>query len=465
MDFIELRKNTGMEEFRTRDLFLAAWVSDIFMDRVQNGGQWSFFDPNVARGLDDVHGTAYKDLYESYEARGLAVKTVPAQKVWTELMLCIMETGMPYVLQKDSANAKSNQQNLGTIKSSNLCSEIIEYSSPEESAVCTLASIVLPRFVRDDGTVDYQGLCDVAGEATKNLDKIVDGSFYPTDCAKRSNFRHRPLGLGVSGLADVFFKLKIPFGSPESRDVNRRIFESIYRGAILASIELAKEHGPYETFQDSPASKGLLQFDLWTDFDKSTLMWDDWGEIKGRVITHGLRNSLNIALMPTASSASIMGVCEAFEPQTSNMYMRKVLSGEFSIVNRYLVKELEELGLWNDELAKTVLGNDGSIQSIEGIPQDIKDRYRTVWEMKMRPIIDMAADRGPFVCQSQSMNLFVRKPSVSLLTSMYMHAWKRGLKTLSYYLRTRAATEAVKFTVENKKTVVCDDEVCLACES
>lgn len=463
-EFIELRKPGGSDDFRCRDLFLAVWASELFFERVMSGGDWTLFDPNGALGLEEVYGDEYKELYERYEREGRGVKTVKAQALWTEICKAQIETGTPYLLNKDACNEKSNQKNLGTIKSSNLCSEIIEYTSKDDVATCNLAQLNLSQFVDTETYMDWHALVDIARHATRNLNKVIDRSFYPIEEAKNANFKNRPLGLGVSGLHDVFFKLKFDdFSCPEARKVNKNIFETIYRGAILESIELAKKHGPYETFEGSPASKGILQFDMW-GIDEKDLFWDDWSEIKEQVKKHGLRNSLLIALMPTASSATIMGVTECFEIQTSNIYSRTVLSGDFTIINKYLIKELIEKDLWNEEMANSILSNDGSVQHIEDIPDDIKRRYKTVWEYSMKDVIDMAADRSAFVCQSSSLNLFIKEPSVPKLTSMHMYSFKKGLKTMSYYLRSRAATEAVKFTVR-KTYKEEEEEECLACQA
>jgi ribonucleoside-diphosphate reductase alpha subunit len=466
--FIDLRRPGGVEEFRTRDLFLALWVSDLFMERVSNGDTWTLFDPNSAPGLEDVWGNEYRQLYEQYEREGRGIKTIKAQDLWTELCKAQIETGTPYILNKDQCNLKSNQQNLGTIKSSNLCAEIIEYTSPDEIACCNLSQINLSKYVNMvDNTVDYEGLVEIAKHAVRNLNLVIDRTFYPVEKAKISNFKHRPLALGVSGLHDVFFKLRLAsFDCPEARLINKRIFESIYRGAVLASVELAKEHGPYESFSGSPASRGLLQFDLW-GLKSKDLYWKDWDNIKQEIIQHGMRNSLLVALMPTASSATIMGVTECFEIQTSNLYSRKVLSGEFTLINKYLINELIEHGLWNEDIMMNILGNDGSIQHIDVIPKEIRERYKTVWEYSMRSVIDMASDRSPFVDQSQSLNLFLKNPTVPKLTSMHLYSWKKGLKTMSYYLRSRAATEAIKFTVNNQNPTSTEEEeeICLACSA
>lgn len=447
LKFVELRKTTGNMEQRTPDLFIALWISDYFMECVETDQLWALFDPNTAKGLSDVHGDEYVALYNKYKDEGRAIQTIPARELWTAIMVSQIETGTPYMLNKDQCNKKSNQQNLGTIKSSNLCAEIVQYSAPDETAVCNLASINLSRFVKGN-SVDYQKLTDVSRVAIRNLNKVIDVSYYPSENASRSNFRHRPVGLGVSGLHDVFFLLGIAYDSDEARVVNKRIFETIYRGAILESIALSKKHGPYSSFEGSPASKGVLQFDLW-GIDQSTLFWEDWGQIKKDVCEFGLRNSLVVSLMPTASSASIMGVTESFEIQTSNLFTRKVLSGEFVLINKYLVRDLVSLGLWNKGMMNRLLDSNGSVQNIEGIPQNIKDVYRTVWEYKMRAVIDMAADRSPFIDQSQSLNMFLENPNIQKLTSMYNYAYKKGLKTMSYYLHSRGAADAINFACTN----------------
>jgi ribonucleoside-diphosphate reductase subunit M1 len=468
--FIELRKNTGAPEHRTRDLFLALWMSDYFMEREMNDEDWSLFDPDECPGLSDVYGQDYIDLYLKYEGEGKAKRVVKARELWVQVLAAQIETGVPYVLNKDQINKKSNQKNLGTIKSSNLCAEIVEFTSPDETAVCHLASICLPRFFRDDGTYDFNKLSDIASKAIKNLNKVIDRGFYPVETARRSSMRNRPLGLGVSGLHDVFHIMKIAFDSDEAYEMNKMIFETIYRGAIKQSIEEAKEHGPYETFWGSPASKGVFQFDMWDEFDKNNLMWHDWEQIRSDMMKYGLRNSLLTAEMPTASSATIAGVNECFEIQTSNLYSRKVLSGEFTVVNKYLVKELQELGLWTPAMSKLILSNSGSVQDIETIPNDIQKRYRTVWEYSMKVVIDMAADRGPFVCQTQSMNLYYKKPTIKKMNSVLHYAHKKKLKTIMYYLHGRASSEAASTTTGNDISndgggTVDDDDGCVMCSA
>jgi ribonucleoside-diphosphate reductase alpha chain len=428
---------------KARDLFYALWIPDLFMKRVEQNSTWSLFCPNEAKGLADTWGEQFEMLYEKFESEGKARKTVKAQDLWFAILEAQIETGTPYMLYKDSANRKSNQRNLGTIRSSNLCTEIVEYTSPDEVAVCNLASIALPRFVVD-GQFDHQKLNDVTQVITKNLNKIIDINYYPVEEARRSNFRHRPIGIGVQGLADVFILLKMPFDSPEAKKLNTEIFETIYFGAMTASKDLAKIHGPYETYQGSPISQGLFQFDLWNV--KPTDRWD-WESLRQEIKQSGVRNSLLLAPMPTASTSQILGNNECIEPYTSNIYTRRVLSGEFIVVNKYLMKDLVELGLWNPKLKEKVIASNGSIQNIEDIPDDIKAIYRTVWEVKQRSLIDMAADRGAFICQSQSLNLFLEEANFAKLTSMHFHAWKAGLKTGMYYLRTKAAADAIKFTV------------------
>jgi ribonucleoside-diphosphate reductase alpha chain len=444
--FLDLRKNHGKEELRARDLFYALWMPDLFMQRVEADGSWSLFCPNEAPGLADCWGEEFDKLYTQYETEGRARRTVKAQDLWFAILDAQIETGTPYLLYKDAANRKSNQQNLGTIKSSNLCTEIIEFTSPDEVAVCNLASLALPRFVID-GAFDHKKLYEVAYEVTKNLNKIIDNNYYPVPEARNSNMRHRPIGLGVQGLADAFILLRLAFESAEAKQLNKEIFETIYFAALSASKDLAKAEGPYATFPGSPASKGIFQFDMWNV--EPSLRWD-WYRLKDEVIKTGLRNSLLVAPMPTASTSQILGNNECFEPYTSNIYVRRVLSGEFVVVNKHLLKDLVELNLWNDDMKNRIIGHNGSIQQIDEIPAAIKEIYKTVWEIRQRNIIDMAADRGAFICQSQSLNLFVEKPSAGKLTSMHFYAWKSGLKTGMYYLRTQAASQAVQFTVEKQ---------------
>lgn len=450
-EFLDLRKNHGKEEMRARDLFYALWISDLFMKRVEANEDWSLFCPNEAPGLSECWGKAFEKLYAQYERENRQRKTIKAQELWFKILDAQIETGTPYLLYKDAANSKSNQQNLGTIKSSNLCTEILEYTSPEEVAVCNLASIALPRFITN-GKFDHDKLYEVTYHATKSLNKIIDNNYYPVEEARNSNIRHRPIGIGVQGLADVFIMLRLPFESDLAKMLNKNIFETIYFAAMTASKDLAIEQGPYSTFKGSPLSKGIFQFDMWnvTPSDR----WS-WKELRAEVMEHGARNSLLIAPMPTASTSQIFGNNECFEPYTSNIYSRRVLSGEFVVVNKHLLKDLVELGLWNNDMKNKIIAANGSIQQIEEIPADIKELYKTVWEIKQRNIIDMAADRGAYICQSQSLNLFVDKPTTSKLTSMHFYSWKKGLKTGMYYLRTQAATQAVQFTIE-KQTKVAD---------
>ncbi|SDE05247.1 ribonucleoside-diphosphate reductase subunit alpha [Pedobacter soli] len=446
-EFLDLRKNHGKEEMRARDLFYALWINDLFMQRVKDNGDWTLFCPHEAPGLADCFGKEFEDLYTKYEAEGRGRKTVKAQELWFAILDSQIETGTPYMLFKDAANSKSNQQNLGTIKSSNLCTEIIEYTSKDEVAVCNLASLALPRFVIN-GAFDHQKLYDVTYQATLNLNKIIDHNYYPVQEAENSNMRHRPVGLGVQGLADAFILLRLPFESDEAKRLNKDIFETIYFASMSASHDLAVKHGPYQTFKDSPLSKGKFQFDLWNVTPDSG-RWD-WDALRKKVVKDGVYNSLLVAPMPTASTSQILGNNECFEPYTSNIYTRRVLSGEFVVVNKHLLKDLVALGLWNNDMKNKIILANGSIQAIAEIPDYIKELYKTVWEIKMRNIIDMAADRGAYICQSQSLNLFVNAPNTSKLTSMHFYAWEKGLKTGMYYLRTQAASQAVKFTVENQ---------------
>jgi ribonucleoside-diphosphate reductase alpha chain len=446
-EFLDLRKNHGKEEMRARDLFYALWVSDLFMKRVEANEEWTLFCPHEAPGLADCFGAEFEALYTKYEKEGRGRKTIKAQELWFAVLDAQVETGTPYLLYKDAANAKSNQQNLGTIKSSNLCTEIMEYTSADEIAVCNLASLALPRYVID-GKFDHDKLYEVTYQATLNLNKIIDRNYYPVKEAEYSNLRHRPIGLGVQGLADTFIQLRLPFESEGAKQLNKEIFETIYFAAMTASKDLAIKDGAYETFKGSPLSKGKFQFDLW-DVKPESGRWD-WENLRLDVMNHGVRNSLLVAPMPTASTSQILGNNECFEPYTSNIYTRRVLSGEFIIVNKFLLRDLVSLGLWNNGMKDKIITANGSIQDIAEIPADIKELYKTVWEIKMRNIIDMAADRGAYICQSQSLNLFINSPNASKLTSMHFYAWKKGLKTGMYYLRTQAASQAVKFTVENQ---------------
>jgi ribonucleoside-diphosphate reductase alpha subunit len=447
-EFLDLKKNHGKEEMRARDLFYALWVNDLFMKRVEDNGDWSLFCPHEAPGLADTYGKDFENLFEKYEREGKARKTIKAQELWFAILEAQVETGNPYMLYKDHCNRKSNQKNLGTIKSSNLCTEILEFTSPDEVAVCNLASLALPKFVIN-GVFDHQKLYDVTYVATKNLNKIIDINYYPVVEAERSNKRHRPIGLGVQGLADAFIMMRMPFDSPEAAGMNKDIFETIYYAAMTASMDLAKKLGPYETFKGSPVSKGIFQFDMWGVTPESGRY--NWEALKKEVKKHGVRNSLLVAPMPTASTSQILGNNECFEPYTSNIYSRRVLSGEFAIVNKHLLKDLIKLGLWNDKMKQRLIEQNGSVQNINEIPQNIKDLYKTVWELKQKTLIDMAADRGAYICQSQSLNVFVDQPNFGKLTSMHFYAWKKGLKTGMYYLRSKAAADAIKFTVEKEQ--------------
>jgi ribonucleoside-diphosphate reductase alpha subunit len=448
MDFLELRLNQGDEEARCRDLFSAMWIPDLFMKRVEEGGKWSLFCPNKAKGLSDVYGKEFEDLYTKYEEEGLANVTVPAADVWKAILKSQTETGTPYMLYKDACNSKSNQKNLGVIKSSNLCTEIIEYTNKDETAVCNLASIALPKYVnKETKKFDYEKLHEVTKIVTKNLNRVIDRNFYPVETAKRSNMRHRPIGLGVQGLADVFILCGLPFDCEESRLMNAHIFETIYHAALESSSELAEIDGSYETFNGSPASEGILQPDMWEGETKFSGRYD-WDAMRERVKTKGLRNSLLLAPMPTASTAQILGNNECFEPYTTNIYLRRTIAGEFVVVNNHLVNDLKKRGLWSKEMKDLMVKAGGSIQNIVDIPDDIKILYKTVWEISQKCIIDMAADRGHFIDQSQSMNLFIESPTMSKLSSMHMYAWKSGLKTGMYYLRSKAKARPIQFSLE-----------------
>jgi ribonucleoside-diphosphate reductase alpha chain len=463
--FLQMRKNHGDEELKARDLFYALWIPDLFMERVKANGQWTLMCPDECPGLADVYGEKFKELYESYEKAGRGRETVQARELWFKVLDAQMETGTPYLCYKDAANIKSNQKNVGTIKSSNLCSEIMEYSDADETAVCNLASIGLPSFVTPEKTFDYTKLHEVSKVITRNLNKIIDINYYPTEKTRKSNIRHRPIGIGIQGLADVFLLLGHAFLSEEARQLNRDIFETIYHGALDASCELASELGPYETFAGSPASQGILQFDLWGVTQPSGRY--DWSVIKESIKTNGLRNSLLLAPMPTASTSQILGFNECIEPITSNIYSRRTLAGEFIQVNRYLIEELITMGLWNDKIKNNIIANNGSIQQLEFIPQEIKDKYRTVWEIPMRGLIDMAADRGVFICQSQSLNLWLEDPNYNTLTAMHFYAWQKGLKTGIYYLRRRGKHQAQQFTIEPEKTHINqqEEDICELCSS
>jgi len=449
-DFLELKKNHGKEELRARDLFYALWTPDLFMKRVEKNGDWSLFCPNEAPGLAEVHGEAFEKLYLKYESEGKARKKIKAQELWFAILESQTETGTPYMLYKDHANKKSNQKNLGTIKSSNLCTEIMEYTAKDEVAVCNLASIALPMFVKD-GKFDHQKLYEVTKVATKNLNKVIDLNYYPIEEARNSNMRHRPIGLGVQGLADTFMKLRFAFDSKEAKQLNKEIFETIYFAAMTASMEVSKVEGTYKTFEGSPVSKGIFQFDMW-GVEPDSERWD-WTELKKEVKKYGVRNSLLVAPMPTASTSQILGNNECFEPYTSNIYTRRVLSGEFVVVNKHLLKDLVKIGLWNESMKNKLIAANGSVQNIDEIPQNIKDIYKTVWEIKQRELIDMAADRGAYIDQSQSFNVHMQNPNFGKLTSMHFYAWKKGLKTGMYYLRSKSAADAIKFTVKQQADV------------
>lgn len=456
MDFLELRLNQGDEEARTRDLFTALWIPDLFMQRVQEDGDWSLFCPDRAKGLADVYGKEFETLYTRYESEGLATRTVKASQVWMAMLKSQTETGTPYMLYKDACNQKSNQKNLGTIKSSNLCTEIVEYTDKDETAVCNLASIALPKYIDEaTGTVDYEKLHAAARVVTYNLNRVIDRNFYPIEEARRSNLRHRPIGIGVQGLADAFNMCGIAFDSDRAKEMNIAIFETIYHGALTESVRLAKEdgHGPYETFDGSPASKGVLQFDMWDEPKFSGLY--DWSELKKTVQRDGLRNSLLLAPMPTASTSQILNNNECIEPYTTNIYLRRTLAGEFVVVNRHLVRRLQKLGLWTRELKDEMVREGGSIQNIACIPSDIKELYKTVWEISQKKLVDMARDRGCFIDQSQSLNLFMENPTIARLSSMHMYAWKQGLKTGIYYLRSKAKARPIQFTIDPNACTMC----------
>jgi ribonucleoside-diphosphate reductase alpha chain len=449
-DFLDLKKNTGKEEMRARDLFFAMWTSDLFMKRVQEDTTWTLMCPNECPGLYDVYGDEFEALYTSYETQGKGRKTIKARELWEKILESQIETGTPYMLYKDAANRKSNQKNLGTIRSSNLCTEIMEYTSKDEIAVCNLASISLPMFV-ENGSFNHQLLFDVTKRVTRNLNKVIDRNYYPVQEAENSNLRHRPVGLGVQGLADAFIMLRLPFTSDEAKKLNQEIFETLYFAAVTASMEMAKEEGPYSTFKGSPISQGEFQHNLWGMKDEELSGRWDWASLRKEVVEHGVRNSLLVAPMPTASTSQILGNNEAFEPYTSNLYTRRVLSGEFIVVNKHLLHDLVERGLWNETLKQQIMRENGSVQNIDVIPQDLKELYKTVWEMSMKDIIDMSRHRGYFIDQSQSLNLFMQDANYSKLTSMHFYAWQSGLKTGMYYLRTKSAVDAIKFTVNNDK--------------
>ena len=448
-DFLELKKNHGKEEMRARDLFYAMWTPDLFMKRVEENGEWTLMCPNECPDLYNVHGEEFDALYTQYEKEGRGRKTIKARDLWEKILESQIETGTPYMLYKDAANRKSNQKNLGTIRSSNLCTEILEYTSPDEVAVCNLASIALPMFIKD-GAFDHQALFDVTVRVTKNLNRVIDRNFYPVKEAENSNFRHRPIGLGVQGLADAFILLRLPFTSDEAKQLNQDIFETLYYAAVTASAEEAKKEGTYQSYKGSPISKGEFQHNLWGIKDEELSGRWDWEKLRKTVKKQGVRNSLLVAPMPTASTSQILGNNECFEPYTSNIYTRRVLSGEFIVVNKHLLEDLVERGLWNEDMKQELMRNNGSVQNIEAIPQDLKELYRTVWEMSMKDIIDMSRQRGYFIDQSQSLNLFMEGATMAKLTSMHFYGWKSGLKTGMYYLRTKSAVDAIKFTLDNK---------------
>ncbi|WP_035653384.1 ribonucleoside-diphosphate reductase subunit alpha [Flavobacterium sp. ASV13] len=449
-DFLDLKKNTGKEEMRARDLFFAMWTSDLFMKRVQEDSTWTLMCPNECPGLYDVYGDEFEALYTDYEFRGKGRKTIRARELWEKILESQIETGTPYMLYKDAANRKSNHKNLGTIRSSNLCTEIMEFTSKDEIAVCNLASISLPMFI-ENGKFDHEALYNVTKRVTRNLNKVIDRNYYPVKEAENSNMRHRPVGLGVQGLADAFIMLRMPFTSDEAKQLNQEIFETLYFAAVTASMEMAKEEGPYSTFEGSPMSQGEFQHNMWGMKDEELSGRWDWASLRKEVVEHGVRNSLLVAPMPTASTSQILGNNEAFEPYTSNIYTRRVLSGEFIVVNKHLLEDLVKLGLWNEDLKQEIMRHNGSVQNIDKIPQDLKDLYKTVWEMSMKDIIDMSRQRGYFIDQSQSLNLFMQDANYSKLTSMHFYAWQSGLKTGMYYLRTKAAVDAIKFTLNNDK--------------
>lgn len=449
-EFLDLKKNTGKEEMRARDLFFAMWTSDLFMKRVQEDTTWTLMCPNECPGLYDVYGDEFEAMYTDYEFRGKGRKTIRARELWEKILESQIETGTPYMLYKDAANRKSNHKNLGTIRSSNLCTEIMEFTSKDEIAVCNLASISLPMFI-ENGKFDHEALYNVTKRVTRNLNKVIDRNYYPVQEAENSNMRHRPVGLGVQGLADAFIMLRLPFTSDEAKKLNQEIFETLYFAAVTASMEMAKEEGPYSTFEGSPMSKGEFQYNMWGMKDEELSGRWDWASLRKEVVEHGVRNSLLVAPMPTASTSQILGNNEAFEPYTSNIYTRRVLSGEFIVVNKHLLEDLVKLGLWNETLKQEIMRHNGSVQNIDVIPQDLKELYKTVWEMSMKDIIDMSRQRGYFIDQSQSLNLFMQDANYSKLTSMHFYAWQSGLKTGMYYLRTKSAVDAIKFTLNNDK--------------
>ena len=450
-DFLDLRKNHGKEEMRARDLFFALWTPDLFMKRVKEDGQWTLMCPNECPGLADAYGADFEKLYTKYEKQGKGRKTIAARELWSHVVESQIETGTPYMLYKDACNEKSNQKNLGTIRSSNLCTEILEYTAPDEVAVCNLASIALPMYINEEtNTFDHEKLFNITKAITRNLNKVIDRNYYPVAEAKNSNMRHRPIGLGVQGLADTFIKLRLPFDSAEAKQLNSDIFETIYFASLTSSCEVAQKEGAYESYQGSPISQGIFQFNMWGAKEEELSGRWAWDELRSMIKEHGVRNSLLLAPMPTASTSQILGNNECFEPYTSNIYTRRVLSGEFVVVNKHLLLDLVRLGLWNDEMKNEIIKANGSVQDIDSIPVNIKAIYKTVWEIKMKDIIDMSADRGRFIDQSQSLNLFIDQPNMGKITSMHFYAWEKGLKTGMYYLRTKAATQAIQFTVQKQ---------------
>tara|TARA_B100000035_G_scaffold314142_1_gene329582 strand:- start:241 stop:2007 length:1767 start_codon:yes stop_codon:yes gene_type:complete len=468
--FLQMRKNHGDEELKARDLFYALWIPDLFMERVKKDGDWTLMCPDECPGLSDVYGDEFKELYEKYEGENRGKKTVKARDLWFQVLDAQMETGTPYLLYKDACNRKSNQQNVGMIKSSNLCTEIIEYSDSEETAVCNLASISLPNFVNDTDPenvfFDHEKLHAVTKVVTYNLNRIIDVNFYPTEKTRKSNMRHRPIGIGVQGIADLFFKMNFTFTSAEAKQLNKDIFETIYHAALECSQEISLVEGPYSTFEGSPVSKGILQFDMWNVTPSARY---DWSLLRELITTNGIRNSLLLAPMPTASTSQILGNNECIEPITSNIYSRRTIAGEFILANKYLMRDLLELDLWNEKIKNNIVANNGSIQQLEMIPEHIREKYKTVWEMPMRDLIDMAADRGAFICQSQSLNLWLEDPNYNTLTSMHFYSWSKGLKTGIYYLRRRARHQAQQFTIEPEKqrnnslVEETEDEICEMC--
>lgn len=458
-DFLDLKKNHGKEEKRARDLFYGLWIPDLFMKRVRENGMWSLFSPDETPELLLCYGNEFEERYHRYEQAGKARKTIPAQELWFAILDSQIETGTPYMLYKDAVNSKSNQKNIGVIQSSNLCAEILEYSSPDEISVCNLASIALPMFVVDDKTFDFERLYNITYTITCNLNKVIDVNYYPLPQAKYSNLKHRPIGIGVQGLADAFFKMHLVFDSHQARILNQEIFETIYFAALTASKDLAKKLGPYDSFSGSPISHGIFQFDMW-NVKPTSGRWD-WSKLRQDILQYGVRNSLLLSPMPTASTSQILGNSECFEPYTSNVYVRRVLSGEFIIVNRWLLKDLVRLGLWSEGLKEELILNNGSVQAIDSIPEGLKKLYRTVWEIPQKSLIDMAADRAPYICQGQSLNLYVKDPNPQKLSSMHFYAWSKGLKTGMYYMRTKPATDAIKFTIQKKEV----SDTCMMCSA